>query len=118
GRLVKTLIADEQVEVCGVDMAGVNGAYVHDRRGGQRVEVCRVEGSKLNRHEQDDLYNATFAAAMNARLLVLTGQHPSAVIPPNVYQRLAHDLRENGRRVIADLSGDDLNEALEGGVEG
>jgi 1-phosphofructokinase len=63
------------------------------------------------------LYNATFAAALNSRLMVLTGQFPTQVMPPSVYRRLAQDLRTNGRRVIADLTGADLTEALEGGIE-
>ena len=117
GRLLKTLIADENVAAVGVAMSGGNGAYVHDRRSTQRVEICRFDGAKLNRHEEDDLYNATFAAAMNSQLLVLTGQYPVTVVPATVYRRLARDLRANGRRVLADLSGEDLREALQGGIE-
>jgi 1-phosphofructokinase len=117
GLLLKTLIAVEEVQVCGVDIAGVNGSYVHDRRSGERAEICRVDGSKLNRHELDDLYDATFASAMSSRLLVLTGQYPAPVVPASVYRRLAHDLQANGRKVIADLSGEDLREALQGGIE-
>jgi 1-phosphofructokinase len=117
GVLLKTLIAGEEVKVCGVDIAGVNGSYVHDRRSGQRAEICRVDGSRLDRHEEDDLYDATFASAMNAQLTVLTGQYPSPVVPASVYRRLAHDLGANGRRVIADLSGDELREALQGRIE-
>ncbi|HMC64599.1 MAG TPA: PfkB family carbohydrate kinase [Gemmataceae bacterium] len=117
GRLLKTLVAAEDVQLCGVEIAGSNGSYVHDRRSGERVEICSVEGAKLNRHEADDLYGATFAAALDSGLLVLTGQYPVPVVPSKVYRRLAHDLRENGRRVIADLSGDDLAEALHGGID-
>jgi 1-phosphofructokinase len=117
GRLLKTLIPDERIRLVGTDIAGANGSYVHDRRTGERVEICCVPGSKLTRHEYDDLYNATFTAAMNAGLLVLTGQYPSPVVPANVFQRLAHDLRANGKTVLADLSGDDLTEALQGGVD-
>src|SRR5262249_42895873 len=80
-------------------------------------EICSVEGAKLNRHETDDLYDATLAAALNSRLLVLTGQFPAPVVASNVYRRLAHDLTENGRQVVADLSGDDLAEALHGSVD-
>jgi 1-phosphofructokinase len=117
GRLLKTLVADEGVHLRAVDTAGISGSYVHDRRTGERAEICHVPGAKLGRHEEDDLYNATFAEAMNSDLLVLTGQFPTPVIPANTYRRLASDLRGNGKMVIADLSGDDLSEALQGGVD-
>jgi 1-phosphofructokinase len=117
GRLLKTLITDENVQLNGVSVASINGSYVHDRRNGQRVEVCQVEGGELDRHESDDFYNATFASALNSQLVVLTGQFPRPVIRSDVYRRLASDLRENGRRVIADLSGADLLEALEGRLD-
>jgi 1-phosphofructokinase len=37
-------------------------------------------------------------------------------VPADVYRRLAHDLRANGKTVIVDLSGEPLDAALEGGV--
>jgi 1-phosphofructokinase len=117
GRLLQTLIDAEDVRVCGIPIGGVNGSYVHDRRSGKRVEICQVNGSKLNRHEEDDLYNATFASSMNSLLLVLTGQYPAPVVPSNVYRRLTQDLQQNDRLVVADLSGEELTEALQGGVE-
>jgi len=117
GRLLKILIPEEQIHLRGTEVAGANGSYVHDRRTGERVEICCVHGAKLTRHEYDDLYNATLAAAMDSRLLVLTGQFPSPVVPATAFQRLAHDLRANGRLVLADLSGDDLSEALRGGID-
>ena len=117
GRLLKTLMIDEGVEVHGIDIAGVTGSYVHDRRAGDRAELCRVEGSKLDRHETDDLYNATLTTALDSRLLVLTGQFPAPVVPTSVYRRLASDLRGNGKMVIADLSREELSEALQGGVD-
>src|SRR5207248_2235761 len=40
GRLIKTRITDEEVRLCPVEIAGANGSYVHDRRSGQRVEIC------------------------------------------------------------------------------
>jgi 1-phosphofructokinase len=117
GRLLKTLVTDEGVQIRGVDTAGISGSYLHDRRTGERAEICRVPGAKLDRHEEDDLYNATFAEAMNSDLLALTGQYPAPVVPSNTFRRLASDLRSNGKMVIADLSGEDLGEALQGGVD-
>jgi 1-phosphofructokinase len=117
GRILRHLIADEMVQVKGVEIAGTSGSYVHDRRGGERVEICRIPGASLTRHECDDLYNATFVTAMNAQLVVLTGQYPEPVVPTDVFRRLAHDAQANGRQVIADLSGSDLEAAMQAGVE-
>src|SRR5262245_43202357 len=117
GRLLKELMAQENVTLRTVAIGGVTGSYVHDRRTGERVEICRVEGSRLTRHEYDDLFNATFAAAMDSKLLVLTGQFPSPVVPAAMFKRLARDLRANGRLVVADLTGEDLEEALAGGLD-
>jgi 1-phosphofructokinase len=48
---------------------------------------------------------------------MVTGPANEGVLPPEVYQRLCRDLRRNGRSVLADLSGDELTEALAGGLE-
>jgi 1-phosphofructokinase len=117
GRLIKEIVAHEKVVLRSVEISGTNGSYVHDRRSGERIEICHAAGTQLTRHEYDDLYNAVFAAAMDSRLLVLTGQFPASVIPSDAYTRLARDLRANSKTVVADLSGDDLNAALQGGVD-
>jgi 1-phosphofructokinase len=117
GRVLQPLIGAENVQLRAVPISGCNGAYVHDRREGDRYEICRIEGSQLTRHELDDLYNATFTESINSRLLVLTGQSGTPIVPRDVYCRLASDVRANGCMVIADLSGDDLREALKGGID-
>ena len=38
-------------------------------------------------------------------------------MPPSTYRRLAFDLRANGCKVVADLSGDPLEQVLAGGVD-
>jgi hypothetical protein len=47
---------------------------------------------------------------------VLGGPTAPDVIPADTYRRLAADLRRAGRTVVADLSGEPLRAALEGGV--
>jgi 1-phosphofructokinase len=54
---------------------------------------------------------------MDAGIVVLTGQWPKPIVPADTFRRLSLDLRANGCRVIADLSGDVLEEALRGGVD-
>lgn len=117
GRVLKVLIEAEGVDSRGVQIAGSNGSYVHDRRGGGREVVADIPGARLTRHEVDDLYDATLVAALDAGLVVLTGQFPARLLSSDVYRRLALDLRSNGCTVVADLSGEDLEKALEGGVD-
>jgi len=116
GRIARMLIAEEGIDVRAVETAGRNGAYVHDRRSGERVTVAEMTPAPLSRHEVDELYGTTLVAGLEADVCVLTGTGAVASIPPEIYQRMANDLTSNGKVVVADLSGDDLNAAVEGGV--
>ena len=49
--------------------------------------------------------------------MLLTGSEPDDVVPADVYRRLAGDLRRNGCDVLADLTGNALAGALDGGVD-
>ncbi len=117
GRVLQVLAGDESVTVRGVAVSGNNGCYVHDRRSGTREVIVELGGDALDRHEVDDLYDTALVAGLAARRVELTGQHPTRVLPAEGYRRLATDLRSNGRTVIADLSGEDLDEALAGGID-
>src|SRR5207253_8705869 len=44
------------------------------------------------------------------------GTGGSASVPPQIYQRMATDLTSNGKLVVADLSGAELDAAVEGGI--
>jgi 1-phosphofructokinase len=89
---------------------------VHDRRTGERRELVDVSPGPLARHELDDLYSVTLAAALEAGVCVLTGTHQHTVVNEDVYRRLASDLHQHGVKVLADLSGGMLTAALEGGL--
>jgi 1-phosphofructokinase len=117
GKVLRTLIASEGVDVHAVEMHGANGAYVHDRRGGERTELAQTSTVELSRHEIDDLYGATLIAGIDAQVTVLTGPTPGMQFPADFYRRLATDIRTNGGKVVADLSGEHLMAALEGGVD-
>jgi 1-phosphofructokinase len=112
------LLAAHHFEARVVSVAAATGAYVHDRRAGERQEWWRATLGPLGRHEVDDLYTETLAAALEAGVCVVTGTHRQAsVLPEGTFERLAADLRANGVVVVVDLQGDFLREALEGGVD-
>lgn len=118
GKVVRELIDLPGVEVRAVETASSNGAYVHDRRGGERDEIAHISPSPLSRHDADELYGATLVAGLESTVCVLGGPpHVTPVLPADGYRRLAADLRSNGTRVVADLSGDFLDAVLDGGVD-
>jgi 1-phosphofructokinase len=116
GKVTRGLIADEDVEVRAVDTVGSNGAYVHDRRSGERVEVAEMPAVSLTRHEVDDLYGATLVEALDADVTVIAGHAGAGVVPDDLFRRLGADLRIHDRTVVADLSGSQLEAALAGGL--
>lgn len=116
GEVLRALLAAEGIAVAGVASAAANGAYVHDRRSGERAEVAQMAGSPPGRPAVDDLYGACIAAGLDAAVTVLTGTSPDGLLPAAFYERLASDLRANGRLTVADLSGDALGAAITGGV--
>lgn len=117
GKVARALIKDEGVTVRGIDSSGSNGAYVHDRRSGERSETASMVGDALTRHELDELYGIVLLEGMESDVTVLGGPTGPPIVPASTYRRLARDLGCNGGRVIADLSGDPLQCVLEGGVE-
>lgn len=116
GSVVRHLISDEGVKVLGVEGQGSSGAYIHDRRDGEREVVAENEGEKLTRHELDELYGLTLQAGMEAGTVILSGAVREDAVPDDVYRRLAADLGTAGCRVITDLTGDRLTAALAGGL--
>lgn len=116
GQILETLIASEGVDVrIGSGTAG-NGAYVHDRREGDRTAIAETAPAVLTRHQVDDLYSDALTHGLATDVTVLGGPATAEVIPPDVYRRLAADLRSVGKTVVADLSGEALTAALAGGV--
>jgi 1-phosphofructokinase len=117
GQVLEPLIAGEGITVRAISAGSRNGAYVHDRRNGTRVDVAEVSGEPLSRHELDELYGLALAEGLVADVCVLSGPAHPNVVPPEIYRRLAADLGRNGRRVVADLSGEHLRAVLAGGPE-
>ena len=117
GSVLRALIETQGIQLHAVESGGWNGSYVHRRGHGDAVTLGETASPVLARHETDALYAAMVTAALSARLAVLTGPRSAEVIDPDLYRRLARDLRGNGCTVVADLSGKALVAALAGGLD-
>ena len=118
GRVLKGLIEAEPIRLMRAAAAGTpNGVYIHDRRGGSRVEVVSVDSRALERHATDELYGIALSAGLDADVTMVTGCQPPDIVNADLYRRLVRDLRANGKIVIADLTGPPLRATLQGGVE-
>ncbi len=100
-----------------VPTAANSGTYVTDERSGRRVPVAQAVSGALTRHEIDDLFTETVAAALRTGLLVLCNPYPGDALGPDFYERLVADVRPSGVRVLADLSSPRLEGAIRGGIE-
>lgn len=116
GRVLEPLLVHEGVELRVISGGSCNGAYLHDRRGGSRVDIAQAHGQPLSRHELDGLYGLALSEGLRADVSLLGGPVFPDLVPAAVYRRLARDLGRNGKPVVADLSGDHLAAVLEGGV--
>jgi 1-phosphofructokinase len=117
GDVLEPALEREDLTLRTVRRAGTSGWYVHDRRGGERHEIGSADGSPLTRHEVDELYGLALAEGLKAEVSVLSGTRDQALVPADLYRRLAADIRANGGRVVADLSGEQLAAALDGGLD-
>src|SRR5688572_8722910 len=102
GSVLQSLAVAEGVWLRAIHSESRNAAYVHDRRNGERVEVVRAPAEPLARHELDELYGLALAEGLRSTVTVLSGTQDPQVIEPDVYRRLAGDLRRNGCIVVAD----------------
>ena len=116
GVVLENLLTQVSIRVRAIPTPDASGAYIHDRRSGERTEIWKAEFGVIGRHELDELYSATLAEGLAAGVCVLAGTHLQEIMEPDTFRRLAGDLASNGTRVIADLSGDALRFALEGGL--
>lgn len=116
GEVLLPLIEREGIIPRPVRVTHTNGAYVHDRREGERELVATHDAPALPRHDHDELYDLTLVEGLTAGVVVLGGPDGENVIEPETYRRLAADLTEHDVPVVVDLSGDYLEAAVSGGV--
>ncbi|HMI80419.1 MAG TPA: PfkB family carbohydrate kinase [Solirubrobacterales bacterium] len=114
GSVLRPLLAEMPIELRLVETAEASGAYIHDRRSGERVPVGQSAALPPSRHEVDDLFSVTIAAALDCDLLAVCGPYPDEGVPLEIYGSLVADVKANGVPVIADLSSPRLDSALEG----
>jgi 1-phosphofructokinase len=114
GTVLRPLLGQLPVELRLIETSAATGAYIHDRRSGERVPVAQSASLPPSRHEIDDLFSATCAAALDADVLALCGPYPGEALPLEIYGDLVADVKANGTPVVVDLSPPRLDSALEG----
>lgn len=114
GQAIGHLIEREGLRLSTVAIDDANGSVIDDRR--TSAEAITVSGPELSRHGRDDLLGGAFSTAVTSDVFVLAGFR-TPVVDNDLYRQLAEDVRRNGVTVVADLSGDTLAAALDGGVD-
>ncbi len=114
GAVLRPLIEELPGKLRMIETAGPSGCYVNDRRGGERELISLAASPPPSRHEVDDLFSATCAAALDAGVLAVCNPYPAETLPLGIYGSLVADVRENGAQVLVDLSSPRLDSALEG----
>ena len=114
GKVLRPLLAEMPIELRLVETAEASGAYIHDRRSGERQPLSQSAALPASRHEVDELFSVAVAAALDCDLLAVCGPYPDNAVPLEVYGGLVADVKANGVPVIVDLSSPRLDSALEG----
>jgi 1-phosphofructokinase len=114
GRVLRPLLDRLPGENRLVETTTDSGSYVVDRREGERRLVAHAPSGAPSRHELDDLFSITCAAALESQVLVVCNPYPGDALPHEVYGNLVADARTNGTPVVVDLSTPRLDSALAG----
>jgi 1-phosphofructokinase len=114
GALLKPLVEALPGETRWVETTASSACYVIDRRSGEREMIAHHWNDTPTRHETDDLFSITCAAALESKVLVVCGPLPQDALPLELYRNLVRDVRAHGVKVIVDLSPPRLDSALEG----
>jgi len=115
GAVLRPLLDEMQVGLRLVETSEASGCYLHDRREGERKPLAQSASLPPSRHEVDELFSGTVAAAIDSDVLALCGPYPGEALPLEIYGSLVADARENGTPAVVDLSPPRLDSALEGG---
>lgn len=93
------------------------GAYVDDRRDGERQRVATMRAMPLDRHTIDDLIGITVAEGLRSGTVIVTGTNQHGSVPSAFFTTVTSSLHTLGTSVIVDLSGAELHAALAGHVD-
>jgi 1-phosphofructokinase len=116
GRALCALIEHEGVEARAVEIEAANAVTMEDHRAHEPNLVVQTPVPRLGRHDIDELYTITVGAAIEAGTCVVAGAQNAQVLDNDVYRRLVADLVANDVHVVADLCGEPLRAALDGGL--
>jgi 1-phosphofructokinase len=114
GKVLRPLLEEMPIELRLVETAEASGAYIHDRRSGEREPLSQSAALPASRHEVDELFSVAVTAALDCDLLAVCGPYPDNAVPLEIYGDLVADVKANGVPVIVDLSSPRLDSALEG----
>lgn len=114
GVVLRRQLEQLPIELRLVETDGPSGAYIQDRRSGERVPLAQSAAFPASRHEVDDLFSITVATALDCDVLAVCGPYPDGAVPLELFGGLVADVRANGKRVVVDLSSPRLDSALEG----
>jgi 1-phosphofructokinase len=117
GTVLEALVPAADVRLRAVVGGAASGAYVHDRRSGDRHEIAHSAAAALSRHHVDDLYGAALTSALAADVVVVTGSTEPCPVPDDLFGRLVADVRDNGPTTVCDLSGTQLAAAVDASVD-
>jgi 1-phosphofructokinase len=117
GKLLRPLLEAQAGETRLVETATATGSWVIDRRSGEREMIAHAWSDPPTRHETDDLFSITCAAALDSEVLVVCGAVPTDALALEVYRNLVADVSANGTKVIIDLGSPRLDSALDGGPD-
>lgn len=117
GTVLRPLLEQLPVELRLVETSEASGCYLHDRRDGERRPLAQSAALPPSRHEIDELFSSTVAAALDSDVLALCGPYPGEALPLEIYGNLVADVKANGTPVVVDLSPPRLGSALEGGPD-
>jgi 1-phosphofructokinase len=117
GTVLRPLLEQMDIDLRLVETAEASGCYLHDRRSGEREPIAQSAAMPPSRHEIDELFSSTVAAALDSGVLAICGPYPSEALPLEIYGNLVADVKANGTPVLVDLSPPRLDSALEGGPD-
>lgn len=110
-------LIDEGISVRYISTDVSTGAYVDDRRHGDRTRLATTPAGALDRHTVDDLMGLAIAEGLHSRAVVLTGSNGHGSVPVAFFTTLSASLHALGATVVVDLSGAELHAALAGHVD-